>query len=45
MWMDNDMLDLAETELGGMDWTDVAQGSCEHDNEPSRSIKCCKFIE
>jgi hypothetical protein len=33
----------------GMDWIDMAQyrdkGSCEHDNEPSVSIKCWEVLE
>jgi hypothetical protein len=35
---------------GGMGWTDLGQdrvlvkGSCEHDNEPSGSIKCGEVL-
>jgi hypothetical protein len=29
-----------------MDWIDLAQeGSCEHSNEPSGSIKCWEILE
>jgi hypothetical protein len=39
--VDNIKMDLGEIGCGGMDWICLAQeGSCEHDNEPSGSIKC-----
>jgi hypothetical protein len=35
--------------MGGTDWIDLAQGlvegSCEHGNEPSGSIKCWEVLE
>jgi hypothetical protein len=38
---------LKEKAWGSMDWIDLAQnrGSCEHDNEPSGSIKCWEVLE
>jgi hypothetical protein len=46
------MTDLREIGLGGMDLIDLAQdrdqwreGSCEHGNEPSGSIKCLKILQ
>jgi hypothetical protein len=44
-WLDNIKMDLREIGWGGMDWIDLAQdrlvdGSYEHCNEPSASIKC-----
>jgi hypothetical protein len=41
---DNIKMDLREIGWGDMEWIDLAQepaeGSCEHGNEPSDSIKC-----
>jgi hypothetical protein len=31
--------------MGGMDWIDMAEGSCECGNEPSGSIKRGEFLE
>jgi hypothetical protein len=43
-WEDNNKMDLREIGWVGMDWIQLAedrdQGSCEHGNEPSDSIKC-----
>jgi hypothetical protein len=46
-WVDNIKIqvDLREIKWDGMDWIDRAEdrpveGSCEHGNEPSVSIKC-----
>jgi hypothetical protein len=44
-------MDLREIVWGGMDWIDLVQdrdqweGSCEHGNEHSGSIKCHKILE
>jgi hypothetical protein len=27
------------------DWIHLAQGSCEHNNEPSGSVMCCDIVE
>jgi hypothetical protein len=49
--VDNIKMDFKEIEWYGMDWTELAQewglveGSCEHGNEPSGSIKCWKTLE
>jgi hypothetical protein len=45
-WLDNIKICLRLIRWGGMDWIDRAQerdpveGSCEHGNEPSCSVKC-----
>jgi hypothetical protein len=50
-WVDNIKMDLRKMRWGGMDWIDLTQyrdqweGSCEHGNEPSGSIKCWGFLE
>jgi hypothetical protein len=48
-WEDNIRMDLTEIGWGGMDWVALAQGpvegSCEHGNEPSDSIKCWEIFE
>jgi hypothetical protein len=47
-WKDNIKIYLREIGWGGMDWIDLVQnmeGSCEHSNEPSGSIKCWKILE
>jgi hypothetical protein len=50
-WVDNIKMDLREIGWKGMDWIDPAQdmgqleGSCEHCNEPSGSIKCWEVLE
>jgi hypothetical protein len=39
--VDNIKMDLGELGWDGMDWIDLAQeGSCEHGNELSGSLKC-----
>jgi hypothetical protein len=42
-------MDLREIGWDGMDWIYLAQGlvegSCEHGNEPSGSIKCWEILE
>jgi hypothetical protein len=44
-------MDLRETGWDVMDWIDLTQdkdqweGSCEHGNEPSGSIKCWEILE
>jgi hypothetical protein len=48
-WEDNIKMDLREIGFGDVDvdwihWAQVA-GSCEHDNEPSGSIKCGEFLD
>jgi hypothetical protein len=51
MWVVNIKMDLRERESGGMDWIDLAQyggpmeGSYEHSNELSGSIKCWEDLE
>jgi hypothetical protein len=45
-WEDDTKMDLREIGWGGMDWNDLSQdknqweGSFEHGNEPSGSMKC-----
>jgi hypothetical protein len=44
-WVDNIKMDLRD-----IDWIDLAQdrpveGSCEHGNEPSGSIKCWEVLQ
>jgi hypothetical protein len=49
-WEDNIKMDLRDLVLEGVDWVHLAQdigpvvGSCEHDNEPSGSIKRGNFL-
>jgi hypothetical protein len=48
--VDNIKMDLREIGWDGVDWIDLAEdklveGSCEHGNESSGSIKCCEFPE
>jgi hypothetical protein len=49
--VDSVEMDLREIVWGGMDWIYLAQdmdqfeGSCEHGNEPSGSIKCWEVLE
>jgi hypothetical protein len=44
-WVDNIKMDLGEIGWDGMDWIELAQdrdpveGSCEHGDEPSGSLK------
>jgi hypothetical protein len=48
-WVDNIKIDLREIGWDGMDWIDLAQGpvegSCEHGDEPSGSLKCWEVPE
>jgi hypothetical protein len=48
-WGHNIRMDLREIRWDGMDWIDLAQGpvegSCEHGNEHSCSIKCWEIVE
>jgi hypothetical protein len=45
-WVDNIKIDFREIEWDSMDWIDVAQdGSSEHGNESSASIKCWEVLE
>jgi hypothetical protein len=50
-WVNNNKMDLREIGWGSMDWIDLAQDMaqwrvcCEHDNEPSGSIKCWEVPE
>jgi hypothetical protein len=40
MWVDNNKMDLGEMGWDGRDWIELAQeGSCEHGDEPSGSLK------
>jgi hypothetical protein len=48
--VDNIKTNVREIGWGGMDWIDLAQegpveGSCEHGNELSGSIKCWEVLE
>jgi hypothetical protein len=48
---DNIRMDLREMGCGGMAWIDLdegkglVEGSCEHDNDPSSSIKCLEILQ
>jgi hypothetical protein len=43
-WEGNIKMDFLRSEMGGMDWIDLAQDrECECCNEPVRSIKCGEF--
>jgi hypothetical protein len=44
-WEDNIKIDLRDIGWGDVDWTGQVAGSCEHGNEPSRSIKCWEILE
>jgi hypothetical protein len=55
-WVDNIKIDLREIGWNGVDWIDLAhdrdqwralvvEGSCEHGDEPSSSIKCWEVLE
>jgi hypothetical protein len=50
-WEDNIKMDIRETGWDVVNWTHLAQdgrqmeGSCEHGNEPSGSIKCWYVVE
>jgi hypothetical protein len=50
-WVDNTKMDLRVIRWGGMDWIDLADdrdqmdGSCEHGNELSVSIKWWEVLE
>jgi hypothetical protein len=51
-WMDNIKMDLREIGWDGMVWAGSicsvqgsVEGSCEHRNEPSGSIKCWEVFE
>jgi hypothetical protein len=44
--MDNNTeIDIRGIGWSGMDWIDLAQGSCERGNELSGSIKCWENLE
>jgi hypothetical protein len=50
--VENIKIDLTEIRWDGVDWIDLVQegdqwreGSCEHGNEPSGSIKCWEVLE
>jgi len=50
-WEDNIRINLKEIRWEGVDWMHLAQdrdqavGPCEHDNEPSGSIKSGEFLD
>jgi hypothetical protein len=50
-WMDSIKIDLRDMGWDGMDWFDLCsgygpvEGSCEHGNETSGSIKCWEVLE
>jgi hypothetical protein len=46
-WECNIKINLIEICWGDMGWIGLSQeeGSCEHDNEPSGSIKCWKIFQ
>jgi hypothetical protein len=50
-WLDNVKMDLRDIGWDDMDWIDLTQdngpleGSCEHGNERSGSIKCWQVLE
>jgi hypothetical protein len=44
--VENIKMDFREIAWGGIDWIDLVQeGTCEHGNEPSGSIKCREVLE
>jgi hypothetical protein len=45
--VDNIKINHREIGCGGMDWIDLGpvEGSCEHGNEPSGSMKCWEILE
>jgi hypothetical protein len=43
--VDNAKMDLREIRCGGLDWIDLAQGSCEQGDEPSGSIKFWEVLK
>jgi hypothetical protein len=49
MWVDNIKMDLRDIEFCGRDSINLSQepveGSCEHGNETSGSIKCWDVLE
>jgi hypothetical protein len=50
-WEDTIKVDLREIRWSSMDWIDLGhdrdpvEDSCEHDNEPSGSIRCSAILE
>jgi hypothetical protein len=46
-WVDNIKMDLRDIRWNGMDWIGIepVEGSCEHGNEPSGSIKFWEVLE
>jgi hypothetical protein len=44
-WKDNIKMDLQEVGCEGMDWIELAQGTCECGNEPSGCVKCGEFLD
>jgi hypothetical protein len=46
-WVGNIKMDLRKGGCNGMDWIDLGpvEGSCEHGNELSDSIKCWEVLE
>jgi hypothetical protein len=48
-WVDNIKMDLRGIQWYGLDWSGSeygpVEGSCEHGNEPSGSIKCWEVLE
>jgi hypothetical protein len=46
-WVNNNKMDLREIGWYGLDLSGSGkmEGSCEHGNEPSCSIKCWKILE
>jgi hypothetical protein len=45
-WVESIQMNLREIGWGGLGWSDLVQeGSCEHGNECSGSIKCLEFLE
>jgi hypothetical protein len=44
-WVDTIKMDLREIGWSVMDWIELAQSSCENDNEPSGSRKSWEVLE
>jgi hypothetical protein len=44
-WEDNIRMDIKRNIFEGVDWINPVAGSCEHDSEPSGSVKDGQFLD